>query len=140
MLALREHSRHELVRKLAPKAESEEQLQAVLDELERAGHLSQQRFGESLVRRRAERYGRLRIARELDEHRVDDGLRESLLEALVDGDGERERALSVWRKRFGNAPEDLKEKGRQHRFLAQRGFDAETIAWVLRKAGAREPG
>ncbi len=133
---MREHSRREMERKLAARAESDEQLAAVLDELERAGHLSQQRFGESLVRRRSERYGRLRIARELDEHRLDDTLRESLLGEL--GVDERERAYAVWRKRFDSPPADLKERARQHRFLAQRGFDAETVAWVLKRAGRQE--
>lgn len=133
LLAMREQSRHELARKLGAHAETAEEVEAVLNELERAGHLSQRRFGESLLRRREQRYGRLRIARELDEHRVDDSLRSSLLGELADS--ERERAFGVWEKRFGRAPEDLKERARQYRFLAQRGFDGETISSVLKRAG-----
>jgi regulatory protein len=53
-----------------------------------------------------------------------------LLRELARGD--RDRALVVWRKRFGQAPQTLEERARQQRFLAQRGFDAETIAAVLR--------
>jgi SOS response regulatory protein OraA/RecX len=34
------------------------------------------------------------------------------------------------------APEDLQQRGRQQRFLASRGFDAETISIVLRGAQA----
>ena len=55
LLSLREQSRSELMRKLAPHAESPEQVQALLDDLQRAGLLSEQRFVESLVRRRASR-------------------------------------------------------------------------------------
>ena len=130
LLSMREHSRAELTRKLGPQAESAEQLQALLDELERAGYLSEQRFVESLIRRRASRFGSRLIERELREHRVADELSAPLLEDLAKGD--RDRALGVWRKRFGQAPQTLEERARQHRFLAQRGFDAETIAAVLR--------
>ena len=136
LLAMREHSRDELVRKLAAHAESPQALVDVLDALERAGHLSEQRFVESLLQRRASRYGRRRIEQELDQHGVGEAAR---LEALRQvSQTERERALSVWRKRFGQPPASLAERGRQHRFLAARGFDAETIAWVLKHGGASD--
>jgi regulatory protein len=45
---------------------------------------------------------------------------------------ERERALVAWRKRFGTPAGDAAARARHHRFLAQRGFTAEAIAWVLR--------
>ena len=138
LLSMREHSRAELTRKLAPHAESEDQLRAVLDELQRAGHLSDARFVESLLQRRAPRFGRLRIERELAEHHIDETHQRGLLSELASG--ERERALEVWRKRFGRPPQDLAERGRQYRFLAQRGFDGETVAWVLRHAGQATPG
>ena len=127
---MREHSRAELTRKLGPQAESAEQLQAILDDLERDGFLSEQRFVESLIRRRAARFGSRLIERELREHRVADELSAPLLKELAQGD--RSRALGVWRKRFGQAPQTVQERARQQRFLAQRGFDAETIAAVLR--------
>lgn len=136
LLANREHSPIELQRKLSPHAESAEQLASVLDELRAAGYLSEARFAESLVRRRAERYGQRRIAQELDGHDLPDAVRASALRELAVT--ERERALDIWRKRFGHPPEGLAEKGRQYRFLAQRGFDGEVISWVLRRA--REGG
>jgi regulatory protein len=135
LLANREQSRSELLRKLSPHAESVEQLEALLDEFERAGYLSEQRFAESLVRRRSLRYGRRYIEQELGQHRVSDEVAGPLLRELAAG--ERERALAMWARRFGQAPADLAERARQHRFLAQRGFDAETIGWVLRQAAAK---
>ena len=42
-------------------------------------------------------------------------------------------------RRFGQRAEDPAELGRQRRFLAQRGFDHEAIAWVLRHAGVCDP-
>ncbi len=128
---MREHSRAELGRKLAAHAESDDALNRVLDELQQAGHLSDERFVESLVRRRASRYGRLRIGQELAGHGLDDSTLSGALAELAAGD--RDRALAVWRKRFGAPPADLAEKARQHRFLAQRGFDGETIAWVFKE-------
>lgn len=137
LLSLREQSRSELMRKLAPHAESPEQVQALLDDLQRAGLLSEQRFVESLVRRRASRYGRRFIEHELGEHKVAAEVAAPLLRELA-GD-ERSRALALWRRRFGAPPADLAERARQHRFLAQRGFDGETIAWVLREAARTPP-
>jgi len=130
LLAMREHSRVELARKLTPHAESDEALGAVLDALEQAGHLSERRFVESVIRRRSERYGSRLIEHELQGHRVADEVSGPLLRELAAD--ERQRAFAVWRKRFGRAPADLAERAKQQRFLARRGFDAETIAAVVR--------
>ena len=53
---------------------------------------------------------------------------------------EFERACAIWQQRFGRAPADLRERARQHRFLAARGFDGDVIGRVLRQAGAQEAG
>jgi regulatory protein len=135
-LSQREHSRVELARKLAPHAESTEQLDRVLDELQRGGFLSDLRFAQSLAHRRSARYGLRRIEQELGTHRLEDGLAQSVLGPLRNT--ERDRALAVWRKRFGSLPADGADRARQQRFLAQRGFAAETIFWVLRH-GASGP-
>lgn len=137
-LAQREHSRVELRRKLAPHAESAETLDALLDELERARYLSIERFVESVVQRRSSRFGIRRIEHEFDQHRIADGARAQALATLKSS--ESERAWEVWSRRFGRAPTDLAERARQHRFLSQRGFDADTVRAVLRRAGARPAG
>ena len=125
-------------RKLAPHAEDETQLDALIVELRGLGYLSEARFAESLALRRGERYGRRRIAMELDEHRLPEQVRSAVLKGLAET--ERERALAAWRKRFGSPPASLAERARQHRFLAGRGFDAETITWVIRQSERRESG
>ena len=53
-------------------------------------------------------------------------------------DSELERATEVWRRKFSEPPADATEKARHARFLAQRGFSAEVISRVLRRAGVRE--
>jgi regulatory protein len=130
LLAPRDHSRVELLRKLGPYAESPEQLDALLDELERGNYLSAERFAQSLAHRRSARFGLRRIEQELGTHRLGEAVSMPVLEALRGT--ERERALAAWRKKFGQPGADATERARQHRFLAQRGFTSESIGWVLR--------
>lgn len=137
LLTQRDHSRMELRRKLAPHAESSEALEALLDALERAGLLSEARFAESLARRRAERYGLRRIELELGVHRLGPSVIEPVLIGLRDG--ERDRALRVWRSRFGRVAVDAGERLRQQRFLSRRGFCEDTIDWVMRHGAAAIP-
>ncbi|MEK7696353.1 MAG: recombination regulator RecX, partial [Pseudomonadota bacterium] len=69
-LSRREHSRAELARKLAPHAESAEEVEALLDVLERDNWLSNERFVDSLVHRRASRYGAARVLQEDKTHQL----------------------------------------------------------------------
>jgi regulatory protein len=71
-LALREHSRLELSRKLSryvgkteAEAETPGALDLLLDDLERDGWLSDQRFAEQWVAKRSNRFGDARIRQEL---------------------------------------------------------------------------
>lgn len=50
-------------------------------------------------------------------------------------DSELDRARVVWQRRFGSAPADVRQRARQQRFLAARGFEAATIDRVLKDAG-----
>ena len=129
---MREHSGVELRRKLAPHAESAEQLEDLLQDLASLGLFSEARFAQGLVRRRSERYGLRRIAVELDGHRIGPALSAESLRGLADT--ELDRAFEVWRRRFGTPPADLPERARQHRFLAQRGFAGDVIRQVFRRA------
>lgn len=129
LLARREHSRLELRRKLAPHAESPEQLDTVLDTLESQGLLSNERFADSVVNRRAARFGAARIRQELREHELP---AELVSEHLAELDrSEYERARQVWARRFGRPPVDLPDRMRQARFLAARGFRADVVRRVL---------
>ena len=103
-LSRREHARDELARKLAPHAEDADEVERVLDALEKEGWLSTERFAQSLVHRRASRQGAARIVQELRQHGVDDTQVSELREQLRAT--EYPRALEVWQKRFGAKPED----------------------------------
>lgn len=128
-LSRREHARDELARKLAPHAEDPDEVERVLDALEKEGWLSTERFAQSLVHRRASRQGAARIVQELRQHGVDDARVSELREQLRAT--EYERALEVWQKRFGAKPGDRAAYAKQARFLASRGFAHDVIRRIL---------
>lgn len=129
-LSVREHSRAELARKLARHAEASDDVEALLDFLEAQNWLSQARFSEALVNRRAARYGNNRILSELQSHGIDgDALTEIKTELAT---GETARARAVWRKKFGIPAAGAAERARQMRFLQQRGFSHRAIQAALR--------
>lgn len=128
-LSRREYSRRELQRKLAPHAQDPDELEALLDGLERENWLSNERFAQSLVNRRAQRQGAQRIVQELRQH----GLAENVIqdaEQRLHGT-ERQRATEIWEKKFGRPPQDAKDYARQFRFMASRGFSTELIRRLL---------
>ena len=128
-LARREHSRAELERKLAPHAESAQQLQALLDRLVQTGLLSNERFAQSVVHRRASTRGAAVIRHELRAHGLADEVVSSQLASLNKSEFARARAL--WLRRFGTAPQSLPERARQMRFLVSRGFSADVVGRIV---------
>lgn len=135
-LSLREHSRLELRRKLERFAQAEDEVDALLDFLEKANFLSGERFSEALVRRRSENYGDSRILAELKAHALDPQLLSQSKAELATS--EVTRACNVWQKKFGSQLDENKaaitteQRGRQIRFLAQRGFSSNAIRIALR--------
>jgi regulatory protein len=129
-LSRREHSRAELSRKLMSFTENAGELEALLDALEREGWLSDARFAESVVYRRAARVGAGRIVSELKRHAVGDALIEEVNEQLRET--ELARARAVWQKKYGQLPETPAERARQARFLAARGFSMSIIGKILK--------
>lgn len=135
-LSAREHSRLELGRKLARYAQEGDDVEALLDALEAAKFLSQYRFSESLINRRAARFGNSRILSELQSHGIDGPALQDLKTGLLDD--EASRAKDVWRKKFGSPPEDAAERAKQIRFLQQRGFSSAAVRAAMRAAGGDE--
>jgi len=129
-LSAREHSRMELARKLARYAGEGDDIEALLDSLAAANLLSEERFSESLVRRRAARFGTSRIVSELQSHGIDAEAVESMRQSL--SEDECMRARAVWQRKFGTPPADAAERARQMRFLQQRGFSSAAIRQALR--------
>jgi len=135
-LSAREHSRQELGRKLARHAQEGDDVEALLDTLEAAKFLSQSRFSESLVHRRAARFGNSRILSELKSHGIDpDSL--SDIKANLESD-EFARARAVWERKFGTVATNQEDRAKQMRFLMQRGFSHRAIQAAMRAAGKDE--
>ena len=145
LLSLREYSRKTLAAKLAESearwarldAEQLEQtsqatalsIEAVLDDFETRGWLSDERFAEALVRRRSERYGTRKIADELERAGVDSQQSAKLLEVLKET--EFQRAYDLWIRKYGEKAQDQKERARQYRFLASKGFSSDVVARII---------
>ena len=134
-LARREHSRAELRRKLAPKAQEGEDVEVLLDDLAKRGWLSDARFAEQSIRSRARRFGPLKLASALREKGVDEeAIAAGFRAAGADGGSSLEQ---VWRSRFRAAPADEREKARMVRFLQGRGFPLDDIFKFIRQLEKR---
>jgi len=147
LLSVREYSRKGLAAKLAeseakcggePAEQTSEskdsQIQAVLDDFEARGWLSDERFAEALVRRRSERYGMRKIVDELERAGVDSKESARVVGALKET--EFQRAYDLWLRKYGVKALDQRERARQYRFLASKGFGSEVVAKII---GGKQP-
>ncbi len=129
-LARREHSRAELRRKLLAHAESPEELDALLEDLVQRNFLSESRFAEARAHVMSRKFGAARIEHDLRARGIsEEGAASAAREARTT---EFERALEIWRRKFGAPALDLKQRARQARFLLARGFSTDVINRILR--------
>lgn len=136
LLAGRERSRAELVKKMAEHGTVDE-ISAVLDDLTELGLLSDERYAASYVRSHSARLGRSRLAQTLRAKGIGSDLAAEQLDTQlateIDND-EYQRANALWTRKFGQVPKDAKEWARQARFLQYRGFSTDVIRQILRDA------
>lgn len=125
----REHSRAELARKLLAHAESPEALDALLQDLEAKGQLSDARYAQERARVLSRKYGPLRIRHDLRDKSVD----EALIDRVVAPD-EEAGARAVLARRYRQPASTLEERAKRVRFLLGRGFSAEVAYRLLRGA------
>ncbi|MDE2343942.1 MAG: recombination regulator RecX [Betaproteobacteria bacterium] len=130
LLGRREHTRHELARKLAVHAETPEALDTLLETLAEEGLLSDARAAEAVLRVRSGRHGLLRIRQELQQRGVPEDVAASALETAR-GE-ELASARQVWSRKFSHLPTNADERARQGRYLQNRGFSLSVIQQVLR--------
>ena len=132
LLARRDFACEELSRRLAPYAETADDLRALLSELLAEHLLSDERYAGERVRRRSARWGNGRLAEDLRAKGVSEGVISTTLAAE---ENEVTRACRVWQRKFAGEQAlagDAATRARQARFLANRGFSGETIRRVLR--------
>lgn len=131
LLAMREHSRVELQKKLSQRFDNHPGVDDVLQQLIVDGLQSDSRFAEAFTRMRFRQgKGPRRVAQELADRGVSSGVAQA---ALQDQEMDWfELCLNTRTRRFGDqAPTDLKDKARQMRFLQYRGFDSSQIQYAL---------
>ena len=132
LLTTREHSREELLRKLAqakvrrtredakaPKPDKDD-IASLVDDLTAQGWQSDDRYAEAIVRRLTGQASRRFISEKLAQAGIKKDVAATALEALEQDDVAVAQAL--WMRRFGDTPKDDKERQRQIRYLLSRGF------------------
>ena len=134
LLTTREHSREELLRKLAqakvrrtreeakaPKPDKDD-IASLVDDLTAQGWQSDDRYAEAIVRRLTGQASRRFIGEKLAQAGIKKDVAATALEALEQEQADVEVAKALWTRRFGDTPKDDKERQRQIRYLLSRGF------------------
>lgn len=127
LLSRREHTRQELRRRLAPFAESAEELDSLLDELAASHWQSDTRFAEQFANSRRRKYGTRRVAMEMRERGVDS----DTIKSVLADQNDLPAARSLWLKKFGQPASDAAGRAKQIRFLASRGFSMDIIRQAM---------
>lgn len=131
LLARREHTQREVIRKLSTKVDDHESLRDVVQQLAEESLISDERFAETYTRYRSSKgFGPIRIAAELRER----GVSEQIISAHIQSSESRwyELACRVKIKKFGEqVVDDLKEKSKQMRFLINRGFVRDQVTQAV---------
>ena len=129
LLARREHSRAELGRKLASRAESPDALESLLDSLEQKKQLSNERFAVERARVLSRKFGAARIRQDLKAKGVDPEL--VGLIGNQSAEGELERARAILERKYREPVATREERAKRMRFLQSRGFSSEIIFRLL---------
>lgn len=133
LLNRRDHGARELAARLTERGFEAATAQAAVERLVQEKLLDDSRFAEHFVAYHASRgQGPVRIAHRLREA----GVAAELIAAVVDANAAdwRRRCAEVRRKRFGaREPGSWAERGRQARFLSQRGFSADQVRAAIAK-------
>jgi regulatory protein len=110
-----------------PEADPEQAVDTLLDWLAARGYLSDERFVESRLHARTAKQGAALIRQELARH----GLALGPEQAAALRESEFARAQALWRRKFGTVADEPRERARQARFLAARGFAAEVVRRIV---------
>jgi regulatory protein len=130
LLARREYARAELRERLLAAGAARDDVDATLERLAAQGYLSDDRYARAVVLRKEGGYSKRAIGAEL---RAKGVAAETSVAAVAEIDADDQATLvALWRRRFGRAPADDREKARQVRFLQSRGFSLSAILKLLR--------
>lgn len=137
LLSRRDHSKHELRKKLLEREIDPELADAAIERLQSVDLQSDQRFVNGTIRMKSSAgQGPRRIMADLGQHRLEEGLIDIGMEAAeVDWEANAKRIVV---RRFGEGKLDFKTRNKAMHFLLRRGFDMD----MARKAieGAENDG
>jgi len=132
LLARREHSASELLRKLKRHDHDHSDILAAIEELQADNLQSDQRFVENFINRKVNAgFGPVKIRHELRQKGIAQDLAETFLDAF---EGEwQDRLMQQRLRKFGeDIPVDYASKMKQARFLQNRGFSPESVMRLFR--------
>jgi regulatory protein len=109
------------------RSDPEAAVDQLLDWLSANKYLSETRFIESRVNARARKQGGMMIRLELSRH----GLTMEPEQAAALRETEFARAQAIWQRKFGEVAVDARDRARQGRFLAARGFAADVVRRIV---------
>lgn len=131
LLARREHSRAELTRKLRQRGYDNALIVSVVEQLVSEALLSEVRFAEAFIRSRmGSGYGPLRVAEELCQRGISRADTQKFLQELEPN--WPKILFGVWRKKFSQPPNNMKEQAQQMRYLLYRGFTSAQVNTLMR--------
>jgi regulatory protein len=142
LLAGREHSQAELRRKLSTHAETEAQLDELIEDLVARKLVSDARYAEARSHVMARKYGASRIAHDLRAKGVSDDEAGKAIEAARSTD--LERAREIYARKYRRAIEagsmTREDRAKRMRFLQARGFSFAIIRFVMEGDGSGDEG
>lgn len=132
LLGRREHAAAELAHKLQQRGAERDVAEQAVQSMREAGWQSDARYAEMLLRNRAEQgYGPRRIRAELEAARVPAAqIRELFEHSAYDW---ADCCAQAWQRKFKAPAADAAGWQKQYRFLATRGFEADSIRAVLKR-------
>jgi regulatory protein len=130
LLARREYARAELRERLLATGAARGEVDAVLERFAELGYLSDERYAHATARQKEGSYSKRAIGAALKAKGVSAEASAAAI-AGIDAD-DHATLVALWRRRFGRAPADEREKARQARFLQSRGFSLSAILKLLR--------
>jgi len=133
-LAKREYSFKELIQKILKYAYeiglSEKECFVVVEELKEKNFQSDERFCESYINSKKNKFGSQRISFDLQQKGIDQYLIDTFISELKIH--EDKIASLVWSKKYNSPPANKSEENKQIRFMQSRGFSFEVIKKIIR--------
>lgn len=128
-LSRRDYSYNELFNKLTKYTDNHDEITKILNSLVSQKFLDDERFITNFIEYKSRKYGSAAIKYRLNQKVNNPELVNQIYQQQqID---ELSNAREVWRKKFGNLPQDNAQRAQQIRFLQNRGFSFSIIKQII---------